>query len=278
MSSHYHLVERALHRLASAGEEAPDLDTLAAEMGLSPSHFQRVFTEWAGVSPKRFVQFLSLEKARASLDDNASVLDATYAAGLSSPGRLHDLFVACEAVTPGEYRRRGEGLDIRYGWAGSPFGDALVLTTARGVCGLSFIGDDGRDATLSDAMGRWSAARFTEDARAVEATAKTIFSKTRGADERLRLSLHGTPWQIKVWEALLRIPPGALVSYDALAAAVGAPKAARAVGTAVAENPIGYVIPCHRVIRKTGAIHAYRWGRARKLAMIGWEAAQREAV
>jgi AraC family transcriptional regulator, regulatory protein of adaptative response / methylated-DNA-[protein]-cysteine methyltransferase len=277
MSSHYHLVERALHRLAAAGDEAPDLDTLAAEMGLSPSHFQRVFTEWAGVSPKRFVQFLSLERARASLDDNASVLDAAFAAGLSSPGRLHDLFVACEGVTPGEYRRRGAGLDIRYGWASSPFGEALALTTARGLCGMTFVGDEGRDETLSIARARWSAARFVEDDEAVRSIARQVFERTREPGERLTLSLHGTPWQIKVWEALLRIPPGALVSYDQIAASLGAPKASRAVGTAIAENPIGYVIPCHRVIRKTGAIHQYRWGRARKMAMIGWEAAQRDA-
>ncbi len=278
MSSHYHLVERAIQRIATADESMPDLDTLASEMGLSSSHFQRVFTEWAGVSPKRFAQFLSLERARASLDADESVLDASCAAGLSSPGRLHDLFIACEAVTPGEYRRRGAGLEITYGWATSPFGDALVLTTARGICGLSFVTEDGRDAALSDARARWSAASFREDASAVASIARTIFSPRRDTAERLTLSLHGTPWQIKVWEALLRIPPGALVSYDAIAAAVGAPKSARAVGTAVAENPIGYVIPCHRVIRKSGAIHAYRWGRARKLAIIGWEAARREAV
>ena len=278
MSSHYHLVERAIHRLVNADESTPDLDTLASEMGLSSSHFQRVFTEWAGVSPKRFAQFLSLERARASLDADASVLEASCAAGLSSPGRLHDLFVACEAVTPGEYRRRGEGLEISYGWADSPFGEALVMTTSRGICGLSFVNEHGRDALLSEARARWSAARFREDSAAVSSVARSIFSRERSADSKLTLSLHGTPWQIKVWEALLRIPPGALVSYDAIAAAVGAPKSARAVGTAVGENPIGYVIPCHRVIRKSGAIHAYRWGRARKLAMIGWEAAQRESA
>ena len=257
MSSHYHLVERALHRLAQSSGDAPDLDALAAEMGLSPSHFQRVFTEWAGVSPKRFVQYLTLERARAC---------------------LHDLFVAHEAVTPGEYRRRGAGLTLSYGAVHTPFGEALALTTQRGLCGFTFVGPDGRDAALADVVARWPYARFVEDVAAVEKVARPIFAERREPGATLTLALHGTPWQIKVWEALLRIPPGALVSYEAIAAALGAPTAARAVGTAVGDNPIGYVIPCHRVIRKTGAINEYRWGRARKLALIGWEAARHEGA
>ena len=278
MSSHYHRIERALHRLAECTGDAPDLDALAAEVGLSPSHFQRVFTAWAGVSPKRFAQYLTLERARACLHNSASVLDAAYASGLSGPGRLHDLFVAHEAVTPGEYRRRGAGLTITYGAVHTPFGEALALTTARGLCGFTFVGPDGPDAALADMVARWPAARFVEDAAAVERVARPIFAERREPGATLNLALHGTPWQLKVWEALLRIPPGALVSYESVATAVGAPNAARAVGTAVGDNPIGYVIPCHRVIRKTGAINAYRWGRARKLALIGWEAARHEGA
>ncbi len=274
MSSHYRLIERALHRIAE-GAGAPDLDTLASEMGLSPSHFQRVFTEWAGVSPKKFAQYLSLERAKRCLGDAHTVLDAAHAAGLSGPGRLHDLFVTFEAVTPGEYRRRGEGLAITYGWADSPFGEAVVLTTPRGICGLAFVGDEGRDAALADMTVRWPAATFTEDTAAVATTARAIFSPGR---ERLSLALHGTPWQLKVWEALLRVPPGALVSYESLAASLGVPRSTRAVGTAIGDNPIAYLIPCHRVIRKTGALNEYHWGRARKMAMIGWEAARSEAA
>jgi AraC family transcriptional regulator of adaptative response/methylated-DNA-[protein]-cysteine methyltransferase len=272
--SDYARIENALTFLAANVDAQPDLDRVAAEIGLSPFHFQRLFTRWVGVSPKKFLQYLSLGRAKACLADAGSVLDASYAAGLSGPGRLHDLFVAHEAVTPGEYKQRGSGLDIAWGWAQSPFGDALVMTTPRGLCGLAFAypGDDGRDLALADMKGRWPAARYREDTAAVAGLAAHLFEGK--GDGPLKLMLYGSPWQIKVWEALLAIPPGQLVSYDDIAAVIGAKRASRAVGTAVGANPVSWLVPCHRVIRKSGVISHYHWGRPRKLAMIGWEAAQ----
>lgn len=273
MPSDYARIEKALAFIAERAEEQPELDAIAAAAGLSAFHFQRLFTRWVGVSPKKFLQFLTLERAKSCLADSASILDAAYASGLSAPSRLHDLFVAHEAVTPGEFKRRGEGLEIAYGWANSPFGDALILTTERGICGLAFELDDGRAATLADMKARWPQARFVEDEARVARLARAIFAPRRG--DRLDLVLYGSPFQIKVWEALLRIPAGALVSYDAVAAAVfGSARGSRAVGAAVGDNPISYLIPCHRVIRKSGAINAYHWGQPRKLALIGWEAAR----
>lgn len=275
MPSDYARIEKALAYIAAHAEAQPELDDIAAASGLSSFHFQRLFTRWVGVSPKKFLQFLTLDRAKACLAESASVLDATYASGLSAPSRLHDLFVTHEAVTPGEFKRRGEGLEIAYGWASSPFGDALILATTRGICGLAFELDGGRAATLSDMKARWPLARFVADEARVARLGRAIFEPRRG--DRLDLVLYGSPFQIKVWEALLRIPQGALVSYDAVAAAVfGAAKGARAIGSAVGDNPISYLIPCHRVIRKSGAINDYHWGRERKLALIGWEAARRE--
>jgi len=272
----YSRIEKALGYLSAHIDEQPDLDRVAAEIGLSPFHFQRLFVRWVGVSPKKFLQYLSLGRAKECLAQAGSVLEAAYAAGLSGPGRLHDLFVAHEALTPGEYKSRGAGLEIVYGWARSPFGDALVMASARGVCGLAFAAADtaARAETLADMQGRWPAARYREDAAAVATIAAHLFD-AKGSG-KLRLVLYGSSWQIKVWEALLAIPPGQLVSYDDIAAIVGAKRASRAVGTAVGANPISWLVPCHRVIRKSGAISHYHWGRPRKLAMIGWEAAHAE--
>lgn len=276
MPSDYARIEKALAFIADRAEQQPELEAIAAASGLSPFHFQRLFTRWVGVSPKKFLQFLTLERAKSCLAESASILDAAYASGLSAPSRLHDLFVAHEAVTPGEFKRRGEGLEIAYGWARSPFGDVLILTTARGICGLAFELDGGRAATLADMKARWPQARYVEDQARVARLARAIFEPRTG--DRLDLVLYGSPFQIKVWEALLRIPQGALVSYDAVAAAVfGSAKGSRAVGAAVGDNPISYLIPCHRVIRKSGAINDYHWGRPRKLALIGWEAARSDA-
>jgi AraC family transcriptional regulator of adaptative response/methylated-DNA-[protein]-cysteine methyltransferase len=275
MPSDYARIEKALAFIADHAGEQPELDAVAAAAGLSPFHFQRLFTRWVGVSPKKFLQFLTLERAKDCLARSASVLDAAYESGLSAPSRLHDLFVAHEAVTPGEFKRRGEGLEIAHGWARSPFGDVLVLTTARGICGLAFELEGGRDAALADMTARWPRARFVEDEARVAGLARAIFEPRAG--ERLELVLYGSPFQIKVWEALMRIPPGALVSYDAVAAAVfGSVRGARAVGSAVGDNPISYLIPCHRVIRKSGIISHYHWGRPRKLALIGWEASRHD--
>jgi AraC family transcriptional regulator of adaptative response/methylated-DNA-[protein]-cysteine methyltransferase len=278
MPSDYARIEKALTYIADRVDEQPELDEVAAEIGLSPFHFQRLFTRWVGVSPKKFLQYLTLARAKACLTESASVLDAAHAAGLSGPSRLHDLFIAHEAVTPGEFKLRGEGLTISYGWAESPFGDCLIMTTPRGICGLAFAGEDGREDCLADMGARWPRAKFVEDEAAIARLGETIFAPGQARGEKLKLVLYGSPFQIKVWEALLRIPPGALVSYDALAASIGALKAARAVGSAVGDNPISFLIPCHRVIRKSGTISHYHWGRPRKMAMIGWEAAQRERL
>jgi AraC family transcriptional regulator of adaptative response/methylated-DNA-[protein]-cysteine methyltransferase len=250
MPSDYARIEKALAFLVDNAQGQPDLGTLAAACGLSAFHFQRLFTRWVGVSPKRFLRHLTLEHAKACLLRSQSVLDAAYASGLSGPSRLHDLFIAHEAVTPGEFRRRGSGLEIAYGWAVSPFGDVLVLTTARGICGLAFELPAGRDATRDDMMRRWPLARFVPDTRRVAEIARSIFAPQPG--DRLTLVLHGSPFQIKV----------------------GSARAVRAVGAAVGDNPISYLIPCHRVVRSTGALNDYHWGRPRKLALIGWEAAK----
>jgi AraC family transcriptional regulator of adaptative response/methylated-DNA-[protein]-cysteine methyltransferase len=273
MSSDYARIERAIEFLVERAQEQPSLEDTAALVGLSAPHFQRLFTRWAGVSPKRFVQFLSLERAKACLEANRGVLVASAEAGLSGPGRLHDLFLAHETLSPGEYRRGGEGVSIRHGWVDSPFGDALVLVSPRGLCGLAFAVDGGHDGALQDMRRRWPLATFSEDPDAIAALAAPLFDPS--ARPRLALDLRGTPFQLKVWEALLRIPPGALVSYDALALAVtGSARGARAVGTAVGANPVSLLVPCHRVIHRSGIIGRYHWGRPRKLAMIGWEAAR----
>lgn len=252
-------------------EEQPTLADIASRAGASSYHFQRLFTRWVGLSPKKYVQHLTLEHAKASLDASQSVLGAAFAAGLSSPGRLHDLFVNVEAVTPGEYKQGGAGLVIRHGVHDSPFGPCLLMHTPRGICGLAFIdaADDGRG--LACMAARWPNATLRADPEPGEALAARIFAPRGNRDDPLSLLLHGTPFQIQVWQALLRIPRGAVTSYEALASYIGKPKAARAVGTANGANPISYLIPCHRVIRKSGTLGGYRWGLGRKLAMLSQE-------
>jgi AraC family transcriptional regulator of adaptative response/methylated-DNA-[protein]-cysteine methyltransferase len=266
-------VTKAIRLIEERWRSQPELTEVAAAVGLSGPHFQRLFRRWAGVSPKRFLQYLTAEHARRLLKDSRSVLDAAYEAGLSGPGRLHDLTVGVHALSPGELRRSGEGVTVRHGFHESPFGECLLATTDRGVCGLSFVSDGGRGETLEDLRERWPRAAVLRDDEGTRPIAERIF-----ASEGPEGSLHvqGTNFQIRVWEALLRVPEGALVTYSDLARAVGAPKAARAVGSAVARNPISYLIPCHRVIRSTGGFGNYRWGAARKRAMVGWEAARCE--
>ena len=265
----YERIADSLAWLAAHFEEQPTLAETAAQAGLSAYHFQRLFSRWVGLSPKKYVQYLTLERAKQCLATSGSVLDAAYAAGLSGPGRLHDLFVSVEAVTPGEYRHRGAGLDIGYGVHDSPFGRCLIMHTARGVCGLAFLEEDDAHDTLAELSGRFARARIREDRATGAALAARIFD--RAAGEPLRLLLAGTPFQIKVWEALLSIPAGTVTTYRALAERVGSPGAARAVGQAVGANPIGYLIPCHRVIRHSGGLGGYRWGPGRKLAMLSAE-------
>ncbi len=285
MPSDYTRIAQALDYLAAHVDEQPGLDQVAAEIGLSPHHLQRLFTRWVGVSPKKFLQYLTLDRAKAALVANSSVLDAALAAGLSGPGRLHDLFVVHEAVTPGEYKAQGEGLAIDYGWGSSPFGDALVFLTPRGMCGLAFAfsGSKGRDDAFADMRRRWPKARLVQNnARAADTVDRVFGDRGRKTKEPLKLLLPGSPFQIKVWEALLRVPPGALVTYDAIARKVGVPTGARAVGGAVGANPISWLIPCHRVIRKMALggdytwVGGYNWGPTRKLAMLGWEAARHD--
>ena len=277
----YALVAAAIEYLETHHTAQPDLDQVAAPLGVSPTHLQRVFRRWAGISPKRFLQFLTVEHAKELLAQSHSVLDATYDAGLSSPSRLHELFVTVEAMTPGEFKAGGAGLNITYGFHATHFGECLVAVTARGVCALSFVEDNGRAAEMAALAARWPNAQLLHDETQTAAVAARIFAPleeqhaaiTPSSRAPIRLLLAGTNFQVKVWEALLRVQPGQVTTYADVAAAVGQPTASRAVGSAVGANPVAYLIPCHRVIRKTGAIKEYRWGSARKKAILGWEAA-----
>lgn len=284
----YALVADAIRYIESHRREQPELAQIAGHIGLSEFHFQRLFSRWAGVSPKRFLQALTLQEARAALTHADSVLDAAYAAGLSGPGRLHDLFVQCQAATPGEVKSGGAGLTIAYGVEPTPFGDALIGVTERGICALSFVGgssvggtfaggsgtSDGAGAALEDLRRRWPAARLTPDAARTGHLAAQIFGGEQPGRQPLHLYIKGTNFQMQVWHALLRIPPGQVTTYGDLAQAIGKPGAARAVGGAVGSNAIAWLIPCHRVIRSSGAVEGYRWGSERKRAMLGWEAAR----
>lgn len=275
VSAEYARIERAIHYLARHAGRQPDLADAAAAAGLSPFHFQRLFTRWAGVSPKRFVELLTVEHAKRLLRDSASVLDAALAVGLSGPGRLHDQFVALEAATPGEFKAGGAGLTIRWGVHASPFGAVLAALTARGVCRLAFIDDDG-DAAERDALAAaWPRATLIRDDRQTAAAAHAAFAG--GAGAKPPLWVRGTNFQIAVWRALLRVPEGKVCTYGDLAAAIGRPTAARAVGQAVGANPVACLIPCHRVIRSVGALGGYRWGTERKRALLAWEAARAPA-
>ncbi|HET9870461.1 MAG TPA: methylated-DNA--[protein]-cysteine S-methyltransferase [bacterium] len=269
----YALIERSIRTLADHYAENPPLARLAKDAGLSPFHFQRLFKRWAGVSPKRFAQYLSAENAKRRLRSAKSLLDATFESGLSSPGRLHDLLVSVEAMTPGDYRRRGRDLVIEYGTFPSPFGDCLAALTPRGLCGLAFLDARGPGHALRDFKRRWPLSTFRPNPRRAARVGKQVFARKGKA--RPRLVLRGTPFQLKVWEALLRVPEKALVTYGELARRVGHPKASRAVGTAVGRNPVAYLIPCHRVIRETGVLGDYHWGAARKKALVGWEGARK---
>ena len=275
LTQDYSRVSRALQYLEGAAPRQPSLTELAEHVGLSDFHMQRLFTRWAGISPKRFLQVQTLSHAKAALDEARSVLDGTYTAGLSSSGRLHDLFVNLEAVTPGEYRTGGAGLRVDAGFHDTPFGACLLATTERGVCALSFVEGD-RDAAWADLEARWPNAGVVEAPRRTSAIAERIFEPLgRRSDRPLSLLVRGTNFQVQVWHALLRIPAGAFAAYEDVAQAIGAPRAVRAVGTAVGRNPIAFLIPCHRVIRANGAIGGYRWGVPRKRAIIAWEAGRR---
>lgn len=270
---HYNVIRRALDVIDAEGP-ALSLDDLAARMGMSPAHFQRVFSRWVGVSPKRWQQYLTLDHARRLLADRHSVLDAALGAGLSGSGRLHDLFLRWEAMSPGDYARGGEGLTIRWGLFASPFGPALAMGTDRGLCGLAFTAETGEEAAMADMQGRWPGATYVEDEAALAPWVAAAFDGTG----ETRLHLMGGPFQIKVWEALLAIPSGQVTTYSDLARAVGHPTAMRAVGTAVGRNPVSWLIPCHRALRKSGGLGGYHWGLPVKRAMLAWEAARADAA
>jgi AraC family transcriptional regulator of adaptative response/methylated-DNA-[protein]-cysteine methyltransferase len=277
----FQLMAAALRYIEARTDRQPSLDEVAAAIGLSPAHFQRVFSRWVGVSPKRYLQYLTLDHARRLLRERFTVLDATYEAGLSSPGRLHDLFVRWEAMTPGDYARRGAGLTVRWGWFQTPFGEALAMGTARGLCGLAFAAECGREAAMADLAGRWPQARLVEDAGALRPWLEAAFGGPGGSGSGTRtvvpIAPIGAPFQIKVWEALLAVPSGHVTTYAEIARRVGNPRAVRAVGGAVGRNPVGWLIPCHRALRQDGQLGGYHWGLPVKRAMLAWESARLEA-
>ncbi len=275
----YEPVARALDFLVDNFEDAPTLEQTAAVAGLSSTHFQRVFKAGAGVSPKRFLQYLAAGEAKKAMTLGDNVLDASFAAGLSGPSRLHDLFLVSEGMTPGQYRKKGEGLNILYGFADGPFGRALIGATDKGICWLSFARELDEDAQTAELKGDWPAASFTRDDAFIIpfATCAFAFATNRPLDKPLGLHVQGTNFQLKVWEALLKIPHGGLVTYGDIAQTIGAPKASRAVGAAVGANMISLLIPCHRVILSSGVIHNYRWGTARKKAILAMERASAAA-
>jgi AraC family transcriptional regulator of adaptative response/methylated-DNA-[protein]-cysteine methyltransferase len=273
----YRTVERAIEYLRDHAREQPRLADVAARVGLSEFHFQRQFSDWAGISPKRFLQYLTKEYAKEALRRCEDVLEATYAAGLSGPGRLHDLLVTCEAMTPGEHRSLGEGVVIAYGFHDTPFGECLIANTARGICRLAFVGSGGPSTEIEELKRNWPRAHLQRDQAATGKLAAPIFDPANRT-KPLHLWVRGSNFQIKVWEALLRIAPGELASYEQVARAIGMPRALRAVGAAVGANPVAVLIPCHRVIRKAGDPGDYRWGLTRKRALIACEAAAANAT
>ncbi|MFP4303287.1 MAG: methylated-DNA--[protein]-cysteine S-methyltransferase [Rhodosalinus sp.] len=270
---HYRVIRRALDEIDAAGSEL-SLEDLAARLGMSPAHFQRVFSRWVGVSPKRYQQYLALGHARALLRERFSTLEAAHGAGLSGGGRLHDLFLRWEAMRPGDYARRGAGLTIRHGWFPSPFGEVLAMGTEHGLCGLAFAEETGRDAAFADMAARWPEARMQAAPEALAPWVRAAF----GGGGRAALHVFGAPFQIKVWEALLAIPSGHVTTYGQIARAAGAPKAARAAGAAVGRNPVAWLIPCHRAIAGSGKLTGYHWGLSVKRAMLAWESARAEGA
>lgn len=269
-SYHFNVMRRALDAIDANPHQT--LDDLAASLDMSSAHFQRTFSGWVGVSPKRYQQYLTLDHARRLLADRFTVLDTVGETGLTSGGRLHDLFVRWEAMSPGTYASGGEGLTIRWGWFDSPFGQALVMATDKGICGIGFAAETGPEPTMADLRARWPKADYMEDPVVLRPMADAAF----GAKGDLHLSLIGAPFQIKVWEALLSIPTGHVTTYSEIAGAIGRPRAVRAVGTAVGRNPISWLIPCHRALRKSGGLGGYHWGLPIKRAMLAWEAATTE--
>ena len=275
-SCDYGYVKRAIEYISGRWRSQPSLDEIAAHVGLSASHFHHLFRRWAGLTPKAFLQAITLDHARGLLRESVSLLDTSYEVGLSGPGRLHDLFVTYEAMSPGEFKSGGAGLELGYGFHPSPFGEAIVIVAPRGLAGLGFVDDGDRAGALADMRRRWPSAVFKEDSASTAAFAARTFDPALWqSDTPLRVIMIGTDFEVRVWETLLRIPIGKATTYSAIAGQLGKPTAARAVGAAVGRNPLSFVVPCHRVIGRSGALTGYHWGLVRKQAIIGWEAGRR---
>lgn len=273
-SINYQRIESAIKYLSANYREQPNLDEVAQAVHLSPFHFQRIFTEWVGITPKRFLQYLTTEHLKSKLNDTRNILEAADAAGLSSQSRVYDLFVTLEAVTPQEYKTSGSGLTIQYGFHQTPFGECLIAVTERGVCGLQFVIDDNREEALQWLQKQWSNADLKENTAVTAQVVQQIFYINE--PRKLHVLVKGTNFQVKVWNALLQIPAGEVASYQLLAKKINHPKALQALGSAVGANPIGYLIPCHRVIKSEGLVGEYHWGSAKKRLILGWEMAQAE--
>jgi len=271
---HYAVMARAI-ALIDAAQTPLTLETLAGRMDMSPAYFQRLFSQWVGVSPKRYQQYLALGHAKTLLRDRFTTLATADAVGLSGSGRLHDMFLTWEAMSPGEFAKGGTGLIIHYGWFDSPFGPTLVMGTDKGICGAAFVDTRGDHATFIDLQSRWPNATFVENPAQLRPWVTAAFGLS---NQTTPLHLIGAPFQIKVWEALLQIPTGTVTTYSEIALAVGSPKAVRAVGTAVGRNPVSWLIPCHRALRKSGELGGYHWGLDRKRAMLAWETARHDAT
>jgi AraC family transcriptional regulator of adaptative response/methylated-DNA-[protein]-cysteine methyltransferase len=275
----YDVVRRAIGHIRGHWREQPEIEAVAEAAGVTPTELHHLFRRWAGLTPKAFLQALTLDGAKQLLRDSASVLDATFGVGLSGPGRLHDLFVTHEAMSPGEWKAGGEGLTMHFGFHPSPFGHALVMATERGLAGLAFADGGEQREALADMKRRWPKANYVEDKERTAPIAKRIFDSSQWKPQQpLRVVMIGTDWEVRVWEALLQIPMGRLATYSGIAGKVCAPAAARAVGAAVGKNPISFVVPCHRVVGKSGELTGYHWGITRKRAMLGWEAGQAGAA
>jgi AraC family transcriptional regulator of adaptative response/methylated-DNA-[protein]-cysteine methyltransferase len=271
----YEVVRRAIEKISVDYRDQPSLEELAEAVGETPNGLQKLFTRWAGLSPKAFLQAVTLDHARRLLDSGMPLLETSFELGMSGPGRLHDLFVTHEAMSPGDYKSRGAGLTIRYGYHISPFGVALVMVTDRGLAGLAFTDAGEERAVFADMSGRWPNATYVEDMAATAPYAARIFDPAKWrSDQPLRVVMIGSDFQLRVWEALLRIPMGRACTYSAIAERIGRPTASRAVGAAIGANPLSFVVPCHRALGKSGALTGYHWGLTRKRAILGWEAGQ----
>ena len=274
--NNYQRIARAIAFIQENVTAQPSLDEVAAHIGLSPYHFQRLFRQWAGVSPKRFLEYLTVHQAKRLLDNAKSILDVSLEMGLSSPARLHDQFVCIEAITPGQYKSMGKNLEIRYGFHPAPFGEMFLARTDKGICTASFVDGSAKENEIHTLKKSWPDALMIQDQRGTAALSQSMFNGLAKPDKKFHLAVRGTNFQIKVWQALLKIPGGRITSYQAISDMIGKPDAARATANAIAANPVAFLIPCHRVLRSTGALSSYRWGQGRKQLMLAWEMARED--